>query len=62
VEVLVTTETALSTNFNKDDGSWAGADFFGLDNPGALRHFIDVCDYLLDDDDSDVGGYELTWP
>jgi hypothetical protein len=62
VEVLATTETASSTSFNKDDGSWPGVDFSGLDNPGALRHFIDVCDYLLDDDDSDVCGYELTWP
>jgi hypothetical protein len=53
----VTTETASSSSSNEDDGNWAGADYFGLDDPGVLRHFVGICDYLLDD-----GGYELTWP
>jgi hypothetical protein len=59
-EVLATTETASSTSSNKDDSRWAGADFYGLDDPGALRRFIGVCDYLLDNGDSDNDGYELT--
>jgi hypothetical protein len=62
VEVLTTTETTSSTSSDKDDDSWAGADFFGLDDPRALRHFVGICDYPLDDGDSDNGGYELTWP
>jgi hypothetical protein len=62
VEVLVTIETASSTSSDEDDGSWASTDFFGLDDPGALRHFVGICDYLLDDGDSDDGGYKLTWP
>jgi hypothetical protein len=61
-EVLVTTEMAFSTGSDEDDGSWAGANFSGLDDPGALRRFVNVCDYLLDGGDSDNGGYELTWP
>jgi hypothetical protein len=56
-EVLATTEIASSASSNEDDSSWAGADFSGLDDPGALRRFIGTCDYLLDD-----GGYKLTWP
>jgi hypothetical protein len=40
-----------------DDSSWAGADFFGLGDLGALRRFVGICDYLLDD-----GDYELMWP
>jgi hypothetical protein len=57
MEVLTTIETASSTSSDEDDGSWAGADFSGLDNPGTIRRFVGICDYLLDD-----GGYELTWP
>jgi hypothetical protein len=59
-EVLTTIETASSTNSNEDDNSWASADFSGLGDPGALHHFIGVCDYLLDNGDSDDDGYELT--
>jgi hypothetical protein len=62
VEVLASTETTFSTSFDEDDGSWAGADFSGLDDPGALRRFVGVYDYLLDGGDSDNGGYEDTWP
>jgi hypothetical protein len=58
----VTTETTSSTSSDEDDGSWASADFFELDDPGALHHFIGICDYLLDDDDSNDGSYELMWP
>jgi hypothetical protein len=36
VDVLATTETTSSTSSDEDDGSWASADFFGLDDPGAL--------------------------
>jgi hypothetical protein len=61
-EVLVITETTSSTSFDEDDSSWAGADFSGLDNPGALRHFVGICDFLLNGGDSDDGGYELMWP
>jgi hypothetical protein len=60
--VLATTETTSSTSSDEDDGSWVSADFSRLDNSGALRHFVSICDYLLDDGDSDDGGYELTWP
>jgi hypothetical protein len=62
VEVLVTTETTSSTRSDENDHSWAGTDFSGLDDLGALRHFIGICDYLLNGDDSDDCGYELTWP
>jgi hypothetical protein len=61
-EVLVTIETPSSTNSDEDDGSWAGADFFGLDDLWALCRFIGFCDYLLDGDDSNNGSYELAWP
>jgi hypothetical protein len=62
MEVLVTTEIASSTSSDDDDGSWASANFSRLDDPGALHRFVDICDYLLDDGDSDDGDYELTWP
>jgi hypothetical protein len=62
LKVLTATEMASSTSSDENGGSWAGADFSGLDDPGALRHFIDVCDYLLDGGDSNNGGYEPTWP
>jgi hypothetical protein len=62
MEVLGTIETASSTSFDEDDGNRAGTDFSGLDDPGALRHVISICDYLLDGDDYDDGGYEPTWP
>jgi hypothetical protein len=55
-EVLVTTETASSTSSDEDNGSWAGTNFSELDHPGALRHFVGICDYLLDGGDSDDGG------
>jgi hypothetical protein len=61
-EVLATTEMASSTSSDEDDGSWADADFSRLDDPGALRHFIVICDYLLDGGDSNDDGYELTCP
>jgi hypothetical protein len=57
---LATTETASSTSSDEDNDSWAGADFSGLDDPGALRRFVGVCDYLLDGGDFDDSGYELT--
>jgi hypothetical protein len=62
VEVLATTKTASSTGYDEDDDSWAATDFSGLDDPGALHRFVGICDYLLDDGNSDNGGYELTWP
>jgi hypothetical protein len=53
---------AFDTSFDEDDGSWAGANFSRLDDPGALCHFVGIYNYLLDGGDSDDGGYELTWP
>jgi hypothetical protein len=61
-EVLVTTEIASNIGSDQDDSSWASADFSGLNDLGALRRFIDVCDYLIDNGDSDDDDYELTWP
>jgi hypothetical protein len=61
-EILVTTNTASSTSSGEDDINWANADFSEINDPGALRRFIGVCDYLLDNGDSDDDGYELTWP
>jgi hypothetical protein len=58
----VTTETTSSISSDEDDSSWAGANFSGLGDSGALHRFADICDYLLDDSDSDDGGYELMWP
>jgi hypothetical protein len=58
----VTTETTSSTSSDEDDSSWANADLSGLNDLGALHHFIGICDYLLDNNDSDDDGYELTWP
>jgi hypothetical protein len=51
---------SLSTSSDEEDGSSAGADFFGLDDPEVLRRFIGICDYLLNDGDSDDGFYKLT--
>jgi hypothetical protein len=62
MEVLMTTKTASSTSSDEDDSSWTSADLSGLSNPGALHHFIGVCDCLLDNGDSDDDDYELTWP
>jgi hypothetical protein len=62
MEVLTIIEMAFSTSSDEDDGSWADTDFSGLDDLGALRRFVGVCDYLLDGGDSDNGGYELTLP
>jgi hypothetical protein len=66
VEILATTETASSasttTSSDEDDSSWAGTDFSGLNDLRALRHFISVYDYLLDNGDSNDNGYKLTWP
>jgi hypothetical protein len=62
VEVLMATKTTSSTSFNKDDNNWVGANFSMLSDLGALRHFVGICNYLLDNGDSDDGGYELTWP
>jgi hypothetical protein len=61
-KVLATTETTSSTGSDKNDSSWASADFSGLNDPGALCRFIGVCNYLLDNGDSDDDSYELTWP
>jgi hypothetical protein len=61
-EVLATTEMTSSTSSDKDDSSWAGTNFSRLNDPGALRRFVGVCNYLLDGNDSDDDGYELTWP
>jgi hypothetical protein len=62
MEILTTTETTSSTSSNEDDSCWLGADFSGLGDPGALRRFIGICDYLLDNSDSDDDDYELMWP
>jgi hypothetical protein len=62
IEILATTETASSTSSDEDDSSWAGTDFSGLNDLRALRRFISVYDYLLDNGDSDDNGYKLTWP
>jgi hypothetical protein len=53
---------ASSTISDEDDGSWTDVDFSRIDDPRDLRHFVGICDYLLDDGDSDDGGYELMWP
>jgi hypothetical protein len=34
---------ALSDDSDEDGGGWASADFFGLDDPGALRCFLGNC-------------------
>jgi hypothetical protein len=52
----VTTETTFSTSSDEDGSSWADADFSELGDPRALRCFVGICDYLLDDGDSDDGG------
>jgi hypothetical protein len=31
---------ASSTSSDEDDSSWVGSNFFELDDPGALRHFV----------------------
>jgi hypothetical protein len=61
-EVLATTEIASSTSSDEDDSSWVGADFSELGDPRALRRFVSICDYLLDNGDSNDGGYVLMWP
>jgi hypothetical protein len=61
-EVLATIEIASSTSSDEDDSSWASTDFSRLGDPGALRRFIVIYDYLLDNDNSNDDGYELKWP
>jgi hypothetical protein len=61
-EVLRTTEIASSTSSDEDESSWVGADFSRLDDSGALCRFVGICDYLLDNGDSNDDGYELMWP
>jgi hypothetical protein len=46
VEVLATTKMASSTSSDEDDGSWAGADFSRLNDPGALCYFVGICDQI----------------
>jgi hypothetical protein len=62
MEVFTTIETASSTSSDEDNNSWPDADFSRLGDPEALHCFVGICDYLLDDDDSDDGGYKLTRP
>jgi hypothetical protein len=47
---------ASSTISDEDDGSWTDVDFSRIDDPRDLRHFVGICDYLLDGGDSDDGG------
>ena len=60
--LLTTTKMAPNVNSDEDDDGWAGTDFSGLNDPGALRLFLAASDYLLKDYDPSNEGYEITWP
>jgi hypothetical protein len=59
-ELLEGSETASDTDSYEEGDGWAGVDFFGLDNLGALRRFLGASGYLLEasDSDSDNGRYD----
>jgi hypothetical protein len=58
LELLATTSVTSSTDSTEDSDGWAGADFSRLRNPGALRQFMGVYDYLFDCPDSDEEYYD----
>ena len=52
---------ASSSVDSKEDGSgWAGADFSGLDDLGALRQFLGSNNYLLEGVDSNDESHDLS--
>jgi hypothetical protein len=53
LEFFTTIMTSPSVNSEEDDGSSADADFFELNDLGALRQFLFRSNYLLEGFDSD---------
>jgi hypothetical protein len=54
----MSTTTSSSINSKEFGGGWAGADFSGLDDLGALRQFLGSNNYLLKGFDSDDESYD----
>jgi hypothetical protein len=52
-ELLVTFATSSSIDSEEDDGTWADADYSGLNDLGARRQFLDSGNYLLEGFDFD---------
>jgi hypothetical protein len=52
-ELLVSTAASSSVNSEEDGSGWAATDFSRLDDPGALRQFLDSNNYLLEGLDCD---------
>jgi hypothetical protein len=48
----VSTVTSPIDSSEEDGSGWAGADFSGLNDPGALRQFLSSRNYLLEGFDS----------
>ena len=50
---MATTPTHTHADSSKEDEAWAGADFSGLHDPKAMRHFMVTSDYCFGYSDSD---------
>jgi len=56
-----TTSTHTHADSSEEDEAWAGADFFGLHDPEAMRRFLATSDYCFGYSDSDdEGTYDPT--
>ena len=51
-----TTSTHTHADSSEEDEAWAGADFFGLHDPEAMRRFLATSDYCFGYSDSDDEG------
>jgi hypothetical protein len=60
LELFMTIAMSSSIDSEEDDGSWADADFLGLNNPRALRQFLFSSDYLLEGFNSDDESHDLS--
>ena len=61
LDLIATTPTHTHVDSSKEDEAWAGADFSGLRDPKAMRHFMAASDYCFGYSDSDdEGTYDPT--
>jgi len=61
LDFSATTSAHTHTDSSEEDEAWAGADFSGLCDPEAMRHFLAASDYCFGYSDSDdEGTYDPT--
>ena len=61
LDLIVATPTHTHTDSSEEDEAWAGADFFGLRDPKAMRRFMAASDYCFGYSGSDdEGTYDPT--